>query len=135
MEISILIPYDKDKRRSEHYYNETIITAVNENIRLDIFSEGYLTCYLPENKEDLSIMDASDWTKYSGDKLTYKFWSQGYTDDDLTELGINDMFCDSNWFSWTLTNLETGEVEDSDDVLDSYEECLLILNDFIKGDI
>lgn len=139
MKIDILRPYNKNKTRSEFYYNETIIVAENQNIRLDIFCEGYLTCYLPENKKYLKELydndfNFLDWVKYSGEQVSYRLWSQDYTAEDVTELSIHDMFCDNNWFAWIITDLENNEViSECDDVLDTYDDCLVILNKFIKG--
>ncbi len=134
MKIEILVPHKQGKLRSEHYHLTEIITATNQkNETLSIFTDGSLSCYLPEHKKDLHLMDAYDWTLYVGDNLETKFMIDGYNDDDLNELSINDMFRDDNWFTWGVTI--NGEFQDSDDVLDTYDDCLYILNKFIKSEI
>lgn len=121
MNININFEYNKDRLSSMFYYGDTIIIATQAECTLEIYTVGHITLYLDEDK-------------FKDSNASIELWKRDFTDDDLIKLNEDDKILENNWFEYIIKFEDPNKETMYSDPLGDIEECLTVLNLFIKGE-
>ena len=67
-------------------------------------------------------------------KYLNEIWKRDFTNSDLQDLHDNGNFIENNWFEFTVEFKYDRETIHSTDIVDDIDECIEVLNTFIKCD-
>lgn len=138
MNIKLYFTYDPNRIRSEFYQGE-VINAENEIATLSIFTCGHITGYLYnvfanelQKLNKLKKKEEIQSTKFKDSGFTDEIWSRDYSDKHL-EL-IQDDMIEFNWFEYSIEFKNDQDTIYSTDIVGDINDCLEVLNSFIKQD-
>ena len=119
---------------AEFYAGRAFLTAFNKNGYKIIFSTmGDVTGYIPDRSDWKKDRNAGT-VKRKGCELSGFLLDENYSDKELVELTNAGMFEYCNWFTYIIRKEGESNYKASDAVLSTTEECLDILDMFLRDE-